>query len=131
MACPEIKSAYAASRMHWIAPSEKDAGNAARFFSFSALNGEKVAQPDEVSPESGKWARVRYSPSSTSSNQFGALNCKVRRASCVRPSVRQSHFVIRHCPDPHDATVRFDFGMTDFAADARASEPELRREVAA
>ncbi len=31
--------------------------------------------------------------------------------------------------DPHDATGRFDFARANAASDARASEPELRRQL--
>ena len=37
----------------------------------------------------------------------------IRNSSFGLPQVRQSKFVIRHCPDPHDATGRFDFVLAN------------------
>ena len=46
-------------------------------------------------------------------SETDTANCEGRSPRCeVRP-VRQSQFVIRHCPARHDATGRFDFVLAN------------------
>ncbi len=42
------------------------------------------------------------------------------------PQVRHSKFVIRHCPDPHDATGRFDFVLANPPFNVNALDTAIR-----
>ena len=42
-----------------------------------------------------------------------AAKAEFQVANCEFQSVRQSKFVIQHCPAPHDATGRFDFVLAN------------------
>ena len=48
----------------------------------------------------------------------------IRNSSFGLPQVRHSNFVIRHCPDPHAATGRFDFVLANPPFNVNAVDKE-------
>ena len=50
----------------------------------------------------------------------------IRNSSFGLPQVRHSNFVIRHCPDPHDATGRFDFVLANPPFNVNAVDTAMR-----
>jgi hypothetical protein len=54
----------------------------------------------------------------------------IRNLSFGLPQVRHSKFVIRHCPDPHDATGRFDFVLANPPFNVNAVDKERLKDMA-
>ena len=53
----------------------------------------------------------------------------IRNSSFGLRHVRHSKFVIRHCPDPHDATGRFDFVLANPPFNVNAVDKERLKDM--